>query len=81
MWACLCACGHPSSTVRSGVGKRYGALHGGWGLLAIVTSVFLARLAVDIRLIALIAKLGLWYISTEFERERNVDSSMRQLSL
>ena len=34
-----------------------------------------SRLAVDIRLIALIAMLVFWYISTEFEQKMNKDST------
>ena len=45
-------------------------------MLVIVTFVT-ARLAVDIRLIALIAMQVLGYIATEFERKRNADCTMR----
>ena len=39
---------------------------------------FSARLAVDVRLIALNAMPILGHISTEFQRERNVDSTIHQ---
>ena len=56
------------------LGKRY---KGVGGVLAIVTLLkFFAHLAVDIRLIPLIAMPVLGYVSTEFEWERNADSTM-----
>ena len=60
------------------------ALHegGGRGVLSIVMFIikvcFFARLAVDISLIASMAMLVLWYISTEFELKRNADFTMHQ---
>ena len=55
---------------------------GAGSVFAMVTFViksFFARLAVDIRLIALIAIPFLGYISTEFERKRNAHSSMHHV--
>ena len=49
-----------------------------WRPLRWSLKVCLARLVVDIRLRALIAKLVLGYISTEFERKRNAVSTMHQ---
>lgn len=40
-----------------------------------IKKVFFARFAVDIRLTALFAILVLGHISTDFEREKNVDST------
>lgn len=75
------------SRLLGGVGcpsKHYEALLGGSRCLGDCYVRYLkklfARLAVNIRMIALIAMPGFWYISTEFELKRNEDNTMHQCS-
>ena len=56
-------------------GKRYGALHGGGGVLVIATFV-IAGLAVSVTLIALVAMPVLGYISIKYKRKMNANPSM-----